>query len=133
MANENSVNRKLPGSKGQWILCSECPPTVEWADEDGDVYVWKDGSGDWEYLSFCDVAPSDYWLPGCWDSLLKDDPRPFALEPASIQPVTAERRIVQLMRDNDFVYAVADDGTAWVRYAADNYWVKLPVLPSRDA
>lgn len=129
MANENSVNRELPGVKGQWILCSDCPPTPNDIDRHRVVQVYgtRVPRRAFRYEQVQDVMPIEYWRP--LDYL---DTRPFTLEPASIQPVTAERRIVQLSRHGDLVYVAADDGTAWVRYA-DLDWRQIPALPPREA
>lgn len=129
------THRQLPGVKGQWILCSDCPPTAADADRDGDVCVWPDGSDDWRYLLFSDVAPSDYWLPACWDCSLKEDLRPFTLEPVSTPPATTERRIVQLAchPEGTAIYAVADDGTVWVLSETIPDWSQIENLPPRDA
>jgi hypothetical protein len=115
--------RQLPGVKGQWILCSECPPTEADADTDGDICV-DDLSSDvgYEWFKPENVRPHEYWVPAhaC-------DPRPFT------QPVVGARLFDTLSGNAEVVFAVADDKTGWVLDHPRGDWRQLPSLPDREA
>ena len=128
-ANEN--DRRLPGVKGQWILCSECPPTEGDTDQDGEVRVYVPGAT-WgsEYRKPSDLGPSDHWCPA--DDL---DRRPWTLPAAPAPATSTERRFVQLTSnaDGSLLWAVADDGTAWERDRTGICtWQQLSPLPPRE-
>lgn len=123
--------RQLPGVKGQWIKASDCPPTAADADRDGDIRVYLDNyewGAYYKKLEF--INPDDYWCPADFV-----DTRPFTLKPATTQPATTERRIVQLAchPKGTAIYAVADDGTAWVSSQERPDWNQMAALPPRDA
>ena len=124
--------RQLPGVKGQWILCSECAPTEEDTDDDGEVRVYDLGS-EWgrgsEWRNPAALDPSDYWCPP--DYL---DPRPFTLPAAPAPATSTERRFVQLTSnaDDTVLRAIADDGTAWWA-RCNGPWQQLDPLPPREA
>ena len=130
--------RQLPGVKGQWILCSDCPPIEADGDQNGDVRVASPDIEDcWGYLHWSDVKADRYWIPEFDYS--NNDPRPFALPavPAPEQTASTERLFVQIVRSDRHMYAVADDGTAWVSpvHKLDGVWSwrQIEPLPSRDA
>lgn len=83
MTNNNSVNRQLPGVKGQWILCSDCPPTEEWADSAGQVQTYSEGDP-WgaKHLAVENVMPTIYWRPTTYI-----DTRPLTPPAAPTQPL----------------------------------------------
>lgn len=67
---------QLPGVKGQWILCSECPPTAANADKEGDVQLHTTSfpRHGFRFDKFQNVLPIEYWRPiDCLDT------RPFTL------------------------------------------------------
>jgi hypothetical protein len=129
--------RQLPGVKGQWILAAECPPTEADADTNGDVLVWPRDK------FYCgriiespeNVEPNRYWRP-CDHA----DPRPFTLPalPAPEQAAAVKRKFVQLIPHphGHTLWAIADDGTAWLAgqddYYPDDNWRQLPPLPDRE-
>lgn len=127
-ANEN--DRRLPGVKGQWILCSECPPTEEDTDDDGEVrvYVFSCTWGS-EYRKPTDLHPSDHWCPA--DHL---DHRPFTQPGAPEQAAAGKRKFVQLVchPKGTAIYAVADDGTAWISSQDCPDWIEMADLPDRE-
>lgn len=127
-ANEN--DRRLPGVKGQWILCSECHPTEEDTDCDGEVRVRVPSCASrWRNPAALD--PSDYWCPS--DCL---DTRPLTLpaEPAPEQPAAGKRKFAQLVchPKGTAIYAVADDGTAWISSEELPDWVEMADLPDPE-
>lgn len=179
--------RQLPGVKGQWILCSDCPPTEADGDADIDVRVYfQHAQADGHFCHFADVSPDQYWCPS--DS---KDHRPFTLpaEPTPKQtaagpfalrqlhaaayqalsaanapiemldnlaaaangqplphdpdvglpwtpeqPAAVARKFVQVVpsRDGKAVFAVADDGTAWVSQEDRQEWRQVVPLPDRE-
>ena len=132
--------RQLPGVKGQWILCSECPPTA--------VDVHPDGSGHvqattpylgWSYLHWSQVRADQYWRPLLWDESFAQDSRPFTVPPAPAPdqpepPATIKRKIVQLVchAKGTAIYAIADDGTAWISSEEIPEWIEMADLPTRE-
>jgi hypothetical protein len=128
--------RQLPGVKGQWILAAECPPTGADADADGDVRIYfQHAQADGHFYHFDDVSLNQYWCPA--DS---KDPRPFTLPaaPAPEQAAAVRRKFVQLIPHphGHTLWAIADDGTAWLAgqddYYPDDNWRQLPPLPDRE-
>jgi hypothetical protein len=125
--------RQLPGVKGQWILCSDCPPTKADGDHDEDVRIYfKHAQSDSHFCHFGDVSPDQYWCTA--DS---KDPRPFTLPaaPAPEQAAAGARLFDKLTgnADGSLLWAVADDGTAWERDRAGSCtWEQLPPLPDRE-
>jgi hypothetical protein len=127
--------RQLPGVKGQWILCSDCPPVDTDVDIDGEVQVIDNVHN---YGFICkpphEVDAHEYWSPNPLN-----DPRPFTL-PAETTPQQTEvvaRKYDKLTSHTNgiSILAVADDGTAW--YAKDAWgdttdWRQLPSLPDRE-
>lgn len=123
---------RLPGVKGSWILCFECPPTKADCDSDGEVRVYNPSAGPgckWNppYL----VQQHDHWCPAD-----HADPRPFTLPSAAPpQPAAGARKFDTLSGNTDgsILWAVADDGTAWERARTRlGYWRQLPSLPDRE-
>ena len=107
---------RLPGVKGSWIPCSECPPN--------------------ELAKYELTGNEQYWRPHH-----PADPRPFTLPsatPAPPQPAAGARKFAQLIPipDGNTLWAIADDGTAWLAapngYDEDDNWRQLPSLPDRD-
>jgi hypothetical protein len=127
--------RQLPGVKGQWILCSDCPPTEADGDDDGDVQVADRNLRSWEFQNWSEVTADRYWLPSSNDSFA-DDPRPFALPAAPVpeQAATVKRKFVQLVchPKGTAIYAVADDGTAWISSEELPDWIEMSDLPTRE-
>ena len=125
--------RQLPGVKGQWILCSECPPTEADGDSEGEVRIYYPDPRAWgsEYRKVAAIHPSDHWCPDD-----RKDPRPFTLPaaPAPEQPATVKRKFVQLVchPKGTAIYAVADDGTAWISSEDLPDWVEMGDLPNRE-
>ena len=125
--------RQLPGVKGQWILAADCPPTEADGDENGHVRVASPDVKDWwGYVHWSDVRTDRYWIPEF--NYFNKDSRPLVLPaaPAPEQTASTERLFVQIVRSDRHVYAVADDGTAWVRHASEVDWSQIEPLPSRD-
>ena len=134
--------RQLPGVKGQWILCSDCPPIEADGDQNGDVLIAR--SDHWGYVHWHKVKNCQYW-----QRRMHLDPRPFTLPaapapditlpavPAPEQTASTERLFVQIVRSDRHMYAVADDGTAWVSPVNELpgiwSWTQIEPLPSRDA
>ena len=132
--------RQLPGVKGQWILCSECPPTEADSDDGVDVQVATRDLADWSFLPWSQVQADRYWLP-VFDDFFADDPRPITLPaaPAPEQLATVKRKFVQLgfHPSGTAIYAVADDGTAWITSNQASsvdipHWVEIGDLPDRE-
>jgi hypothetical protein len=133
--------RQLPGVKGQWILCSECPPTEADVDVDGEVRTYLPDPHAWgsEYRKLSDLGPHDYWCPSD-----HADPRPFTLPalPAPEQAAAVKRKFVQLIPHphGHTLWAIADDKTAWFIYeqnGGEDYprnlrWHQLLPLPDRE-
>jgi hypothetical protein len=124
--------RQLPGVKGQWILCSDCPPTKADVDHDEDVRIYfKHAQSDSHFCHFGDVRPDQYWCPA--DA---QDPRPFTLPaaPAPEQAAAVKRKFVQLVTNPQAtaIYAVADDGTAWISSEDLPAWIEMADLPTRE-
>ena len=61
----------LPGCKHDLIHAGQCPPTAEWADEDGDVLVFSNRKSNASCESWRTVQPNDVWRP-----MPDRDPRP---------------------------------------------------------
>ena len=122
---------RLPGVKGSWILCFECPPTKADCDSDCEVRVFDGNYNGAAYAEYGSVFPAQYWRPGD-----KNDRRPFTLPsatPTPPQPAAGARKFVQLTRHNSVFLAVADDGTAWMANPEKERWIQLPSLPDREA
>ena len=126
--------RQLPGVKGQWILAADCPPIKADGDQDGEVRIAR--SDHWVYARWHEVKNYQYWQPRMYL-----DPRPFALPaapaPAPKQAASTERLFDKIAQGGGCVYAVADDGTAWVSPVYELHgvwgWEQIEPLPSRDA
>ena len=107
--------RQLPGVKGQWILAADCPLTEADGDENGHVRVASPDVEDWwGYVHWSDVRTDQYWIPEF--NYFNNDTRPLALPaaPAPEQAASTERFFDKIAQDGGWVYAVTDDGTAWV-------------------
>jgi hypothetical protein len=124
------TNRQLPGAKGQWILCSECPPTNKDADPDGAVRIYHPSSWGTYCRKFDDVRPHEYWCPRD-----RKDSRPFASEPAPA--ASAERRFVQIAcgtaADGSYrVCGLDNEGRVWEenwdKETKETTWKPLPLL-----
>lgn len=135
--------RQLPGVKGQWILCSDCPPIEADGDQNGDVLIARSDHGkayyfspsdDWGYAHWHKVKNCQYWQPR-----MHLDPRPFTLPaaPALKQAASTERLFNKIVQADGCVYAIADDGTAWVSPVNELpgiwSWTQIEPLPPRDA
>lgn len=124
--------RQLPGVKGQWILAADCPPIKADGDNQGDVLIAF--SSHWDYAEWHEVKNYQYWSPS-----FINDPRPFALPaaPAPEQAASTERLFDKIAQGGGCVYAVADDGTAWVSPVYELHgvwaWEQIEPLPLRDA
>lgn len=124
--------RQLPGVKGQWILCSDCPPTEADVDDDGEIRIYfpdhRPGSA---YMKIADLRLDEYWCPPD-----HKDPRPFALPAAPVpeQAAAGKRKFVQLVchPNGTAIYAVADDGTAWISSEELPDWIEMSDLPTRE-
>ena len=123
--------RQLPGVKGQWILCSECPPTEVDATIEGHVRIYYPDQPEPAYIVIADLRLDEYWCPP--DS---KDPRPITLPAAPVpeQPATVKRKFVQLgcHPSGTAIFAVADDGTAWTSSEDLPDWNEVGDLPDRE-
>ena len=120
--------RQLPGVNGQWILYSECPPTIADLDEDEELVV-RLSDGNCRVIQLSQASGYERWAPAA-----AMDPRPFTLAaaPAPEQPATVKRKFVQLVchPKGTAVYAVADDGTAWISSEDLPGWGEIAHLPT---
>jgi len=119
--------RQLPGVKGQFILCAECPPIQADADSDGDVCIAVLDGLTLDYQKWNLVRPDQYWR-----TVAYQDYRLFVLKPAPSWG--NERKIVQLVchAKGQAIYAVADDGTAWISSQEHPEWIEMAPLPDRE-
>jgi hypothetical protein len=128
--------RQLPGVKGQWILAADCRPLYVDTNLNGEVRVYEPIEKTYTYYrKLANIGPSDYWCPSD-----HADPRPFTLPaaPAPEQHAAVKRKFVQLIPHphGHTLWAIADDGTAWLAgqddYYPDDNWRQLPPLPDRE-
>lgn len=103
--------RQLPGVKGQWILAADYPPS--------------------DLAKYEETANGQYWRPHH-----HADPRPFTLPaaPAPEQAAVFKRKFAQLVThpQGTAIYAVADDGTAWISSKELPDWIEIADLPDRE-
>ncbi|MEB3301995.1 MAG: hypothetical protein VKN56_08500 [Cyanobacteriota bacterium] len=98
-------------------------------DSDRDVEVLEPDGFGFEYAELKSVRFHEHWRP-----FTAEDTRPFTLPPAPAPATSTERRIVQLAchPKGTAVYAVADDGTAWIATEITPEWSQLASLPNRE-
>ena len=122
--------RQLPGVNGQWILYSECPPTIADLDEDEELVVRKTDVY-CRVIQLSQASGYEYWAPA-----VAADPRPIPLPAAPVpeQAATVKRKFVQLVchPKGTAIYAVADDGTAWISSEELPDWIEMSDLPTRE-
>jgi hypothetical protein len=122
--------RQLPGVNGQWILYSECPPTIADLDEDEELVVRKTDVY-CRVIQLSQASGYEYWAPA-----VAADPRPITLPAAPVpeQAAAGKRKFVQLVwhPNGTAIYAVADDGTAWTSSEDLPDWNEVGDLPDRE-